>query len=112
MDHLKLHPSELLQQMRERRPLVQCLQNMVSMDITANLLLALGASPAMVSSPDETPEFLPKADVLYVNMGTLTPQRIAEIEVATREAQRTGKPWVLDPVACGSTSSRKAQCVA
>lgn len=98
--------------MRERRPLVQCLQNMVSMDITANLLLALGASPAMVSSPDETPEFLPKADVLYVNMGTLTPQRIAEIEVATREAQRTGKPWVLDPVACGSTSSRKAQCVA
>ena len=33
---------------RERRPLVQCITNFVSMDIMANALLAAGASPARV----------------------------------------------------------------
>lgn len=34
--------------MREVNPLVQCITNFVSMDIMANVLLAAGASPAMV----------------------------------------------------------------
>ena len=35
------------------KPLVQCITNFVSMDIMANVLLAVGASPAMVHSADE-----------------------------------------------------------
>lgn len=37
------------QRVREARPLTQCITNYVSMDIMANVLLAAGASPAMVS---------------------------------------------------------------
>ena len=38
----------LLKKLREEKPLVQCITNFVSMDIMANALLAIGASPAMV----------------------------------------------------------------
>ena len=38
----------LLKRLREEKPLVQCITNFVSMDIMANTLLAIGASPAMV----------------------------------------------------------------
>lgn len=38
----------LYQQIRATNPLVQCITNYVSMDIMANALLAIGASPAMV----------------------------------------------------------------
>ena len=37
-----------LQKLRSDGPLVQCITNYVSMDIMANTLLAMGASPAMV----------------------------------------------------------------
>ena len=39
--------------MRSKSPLVQCLTNYVSMDLMANGLLALGASPAMVHATGE-----------------------------------------------------------
>lgn len=38
----------LLKKLKEENPLVQCITNFVSMDIMANTLLAIGASPAMV----------------------------------------------------------------
>jgi hypothetical protein len=39
----------LWQDVRKAGPLVQCITNFVSMDIMANVLLAAGCSPAMVS---------------------------------------------------------------
>ena len=38
----------LLEKLRSDCPLIQCITNYVSMDIMANTLLAIGASPAMV----------------------------------------------------------------
>ena len=107
---LRRQPSELLGELRRKNSLVQCLQTPVSMDITANVLLAAGAAPAMVCSEEETPAFLPKADALYVNMGTLNAVRVREVTVAIAEATRLKKPWVLDPVACGGTPYRTEHC--
>jgi hydroxyethylthiazole kinase len=81
------------------------------MDITANVLLAVGAAPAMVCCEEETPAFLPRVDALYVNMGTLNAMRVREVTVAIAEATRLKKPWVLDPVACGGTAYRTENCV-
>eukprot|EP00884_Botryococcus_braunii_P005549 jgi/Botrbrau1/14996/Bobra.0018s0096.1 len=39
---------EVLRHVREKKPLIQCITNFVSMDLMANTLLAVGASPAMV----------------------------------------------------------------
>ena len=40
--------ADALEAMREKTPLCHCITNYVSMDIMANTLLAIGASPIMV----------------------------------------------------------------
>lgn len=40
--------ADALEEMRKKTPLCHCITNYVSMDIMANTLLAIGASPIMV----------------------------------------------------------------
>ncbi|MFE7398069.1 hydroxyethylthiazole kinase, partial [Streptomyces sp. NPDC057557] len=75
---------------------------------TANVLLALGASPAMVDLPEEAGPFARIASGVLVNLGTPhAEQRSAMIEAA-RAAASAGTPWVLDPVAVGALPVRTA----
>lgn len=97
---------ELLEEARARRPLVQNVTNYVSMDIAANALLALGASPAMIHAPEETDEFTPLADALVVNVGTLSVNGAESMDRAASAAHMHGKPWLLDPVAAGLLTFR------
>lgn len=100
--------AELLEAVRARSPLVQCITNTVVQNVTANVLLALGASPAMVDVPTEAGPFARVADALLVNTGTPHAEpRTAALEAA-HAARDTGTPWVLDPVAVGSLPVRTA----
>lgn len=92
---------------RDRRPLVQCLTNYVSMDLVANLLNAAGASPAMVHDVGEAAEFAGVADAVVANIGTPSPPWTDGMLAATAAARRRGIPWVLDPVAVGATGYRR-----
>lgn len=99
---------ELLNRLRQDAPLVQCLTNTVVQPITANALLALGASPAMVDLPGEAGPFAEVAGGVLLNLGTpQADQREAMLEAATA-ADAHGTPWVLDPVAIGSLPVRTA----
>ena len=92
--------------LREQRPLVQCMPNVVAAEITANVLLAAGAAPAMVVGREEAPEFAEKkATALSINCGALTAERLDAMREAASAAGRSERrpPWVLDPVACGGT---------
>ncbi|MPZ57196.1 MAG: hydroxyethylthiazole kinase [Rhizobiales bacterium] len=95
-----------LQALRARRPLVQNITNYVAMTISANVLLALGASPAMVHAAEEVEEFVAISDALVVNIGTLSPAWVTAMRRAVARAAALGKPWVLDPVGCGATPYR------
>lgn len=64
---------ELYQNMRKCNPLVQCITNYVSMDIMANILLASGASPAMLHGIKEIEEFAAITTAISINIGTLDP---------------------------------------
>jgi hypothetical protein len=64
---------EALARLRAAPPLVHCITNYVAMDVTANVLLALGASPAMVHAREEVEDFATVASALVVNIGTLSP---------------------------------------
>jgi hydroxyethylthiazole kinase len=86
---------------REKRPLVHNITNLVVTNTTANALLALGASPAMVDSADEVEEFVAISGALVVNVGTISATQAAAMRLATRAAQAVGVPWILDPVAVG-----------
>ena len=96
----------LLETMRATRPLVQNITNFVAMDIQANALLAIGASPAMVHAPEETPEFVAFSGALVINIGTLSSQWLAAMHVAASSAHAMGKRWALDPVGAGATAYR------
>lgn len=100
-----------LSQVRQQSPLIQCITNFVSMDLTANTLLAAGASPAMLHSIHEIPEFTPQARALYVNIGTLTADWLPAMKTASALAMNSGKPWVLDPVAVGASGFRLKACL-
>ena len=103
-----IDPATHLARLRERAPLIHNITNLVAMNPMANVLLALGASPAMVHAREEAAEFATLADALTVNIGTLSPQWVAAMEEAAEAARLAGKPWVLDPVAVGATAYRRA----
>lgn len=92
-------PDAALTQMRAATPLVHCITNYVAMNIAANVLLAAGASPAMLHTPEESEDFATIAGALTINFGTLSPNWVAGMHAAIDGATRAGKPWVFDPVA-------------
>ncbi|MQA82472.1 MAG: hydroxyethylthiazole kinase, partial [Streptosporangiales bacterium] len=92
--------------LRRRTPLVHCLTNDVVKNVTANVLLAAGAAPAMIEDPGEAAEFARVADALLVNLGTLTEPQAEAINAAVPAAHDAGTPWVLDPVAVGAVTFR------
>lgn len=99
---------KLLAVVRERQPLVHNITNFVVMNNTANALLALGASPAMVHSSDEVEDFVAISQALVINIGTLYSEQIAACKLAAIKAKAVGVPWVLDPVGAGATPYRRA----
>lgn len=97
---------ESLTLLRRLAPLVHCMTNDVVQAFTANVLLALGAAPAMVIDPQEAGQFSPLADALLINIGTLTQTSAAAMLAAVEAANQAGTPWVLDPVAVGGLTFR------
>ena len=100
--------ASLLEVLRADPPLTHCITNSVVTGFTANVLLAIGAAPAMVDIVGESGMFAGIASGLLVNLGTPTPeQREASLE-AVEGATASGTPWVLDPVAIGALPVRTA----
>ena len=99
----------VLTDLRAAKPLVHCITNYVSMDLMANSLLALGASPAMVHTPEESGEFAALASAVNINIGTISPPWLQGM-LAALEAARD-KPCVLDPVGVGASKYRQDACL-
>lgn len=95
---------------QQRAPLVHCMTNDVVQAFTANVLLALNASPAMVIDAEEAAIFSPLADALLINVGTLTRDRIPAMRAAIAAARAANVPWTLDPVAVGALPLRTGFC--
>jgi hydroxyethylthiazole kinase len=89
---------DILARVRERRPRVHCITNVVAQAFTANMLLAFGAIPSMTIAPDEVADFVARADALLINLGTFDAERRAGTEIAIEEAFEENVPWILDPV--------------
>ncbi|EIK97114.1 hydroxyethylthiazole kinase [Pseudomonas sp. M47T1] len=94
--------------LRAQGPLVQCLTNVVSANFMANVLLAAGASPAMVDNPEEAVGFASVAGAVLVNLGTPTTAQVQSMRLAVQAADDIGKPWVLDPIGAGALPWRGA----
>ena len=72
--------------MQEKAPLVHCMTNNVVNNFTANVLLAIGAAPAMVVAKEESAEFAMISSALLINVGTLTPELALSMRLAIGSA--------------------------
>lgn len=97
---------EILDRIRRARPVVHSITNYVVMNSTANVLLAMGASPIMAHAPEEMEDISMISNALVVNIGTLSRPWIDSMHLACRLALVSGKPFVLDPVGAGATRLR------
>ena len=99
-----------LARFRAAHPLVHLLTNEVVQEITANVLLAAGASPAMIVAEEEVAPFAALSGALLINVGTLYSARLSAMRQAIASANRAGVPWTLDPVAVGVLDYRTQAC--
>nr|WP_320191518.1 hydroxyethylthiazole kinase [uncultured Desulfobacter sp.] len=88
--------------LRDTRPLVHVVTNFVVMNQTANVLLALGASPMMSWAEDDAKYMSGVSDALCINTGTPVSDRISVMKSLMAFAGESGKPVVLDPVGAGA----------
>ncbi len=91
---------------REQSPLVHNITNYVAMNIAANGLLAIGASPLMSFYEKEMDEIAQISSALVINIGCLDDTQIAGMRAAAEAFHRLGKPWILDPVGVGASKVR------
>jgi hydroxyethylthiazole kinase len=105
-DSLATLVADRLEEIRERKPLLHHITNLVVMNETANATLAIGALPVMAHAREEVAEMVGIAGALVLNIGTLTPDTIDSMLVAGRRANELGVPIVLDPVGAGATRLR------
>ena len=98
--------ADILRRIRANRPVVHSITNYVVMNSTANVLLAMGASPIMAHAPEEMEELVKIAGCVVINIGTLSRPWIGTMVSTARICAQTGTPYVLDPVGAGATKLR------
>jgi hydroxyethylthiazole kinase len=106
----RFSPAASLRAIRTEHPLIHQITNYVVMNETANITLAIGASPVMAHALAEVEEMAGYAGALVLNIGTLSPEWVDAMVLAGRAANRHGAPVVLDPVGAGATRMRTDAC--
>ena len=103
---IKLYTAQLLEKIKFTSPLIHNITNFVVMNSSANILLAIGASPVMAHCLGEVREMTSIANSLVLNIGTLQDDWVEAMVVAAKTANAKGIPVILDPVGSGATSLR------
>ncbi|KAG8213822.1 Hydroxyethylthiazole kinase family-domain-containing protein [Butyriboletus roseoflavus] len=104
-DTIKDGVVNLLRVIKETKPLVHQITNIVVANQSANATLALGASPIMASAPEEMYDLSRVLDALLINFGTVTDKQ--GMLAAGQFANDAKKPVVFDPVGVGATEFRR-----
>lgn len=97
---------ETLRKMADEKPLVHHLTNYVTVNLVANVTLAVGALPVMAQAVEEVEEMVSIASALSINIGTLDAKVVEAMISAGKTASERNIPVILDPVGAGATSFR------
>ena len=97
---------EILNKIRRQKPLIHHITNFVVMNSTANVTLAIGASPIMAQAHEEMETISAFSNALNLNIGTLNPYWVDSMLIAGKAAGQRGIPIILDPVGSGATPLR------
>lgn len=97
-----------LSSLQNATPLVHHITNNVVKNFSANVTLAIGASPVMSELADEFEEFASTVPslALVINLGTPSEALMEVFIHALQTYNKHGKHVVFDPVACGASLAR------
>ncbi len=98
-------------ELKATQPLVHIITNAVASNYVANVLLAAGASPAMIDNPFEAESFASIASAININLGTPNAEQMQAMQITAQTAQQLNKPWVLDPVGYGPVLPWRSEMV-
>lgn len=104
--NLRQRIPEVLRKVGSTTPLVHHVTNLVVTNTTANVTLAIGASPVMANALEEVQDMVAAANALVLNVGTLTTEQVEAMILAGKSANARSIPVVLDPVGVGATPLR------
>lgn len=106
------HVMDAWASIREWKPLIFHITNAVAVAFSANVCLAVGASPLMSQYPEEAEELIALSHGFLVNLGTPTEAALATarrgLKAANSGAAETGEGCftLLDPVGYGASRFR------
>lgn len=98
--------SQCLEQVQQKKPLLHCITNYVTVNDCANIVLACGASPIMADDIHEVEDITAICNGLVINIGTLNERTVASMIKAGKKANALGHPVILDPVGAGASAFR------
>ncbi|KAK0379262.1 hydroxyethylthiazole kinase [Colletotrichum limetticola] len=107
VDNLLAQIPSVITRVATTSPLSHNMTNLVVQNFAANVALAVGASPIMANYGQEAPDLARLGGSLVVNMGTVTPDGIANYLLALSAYNAARRPVVFDPVGAGATSIRR-----
>lgn len=99
---------ELFAALREKRPLIHCITNPISITKCANAILALGARPMMAEHPAEAPIITGTAGALMINFGNLTEVREKSMRLSLEAAKQAGVKVCLDVCGAACLENRRS----
>ena len=108
---MKPTPYDLLDRVRQQKPVVHHLTNWVTIYDCAQVVKTLGASPVMAHAREEAAEMAQIASALVLNIGTLTVDFVEAMKLAAQSANRKGIPVILDVCGAGATALRDRKCL-
>jgi hydroxyethylthiazole kinase len=107
---MKPGPFDLLERVRQQRPVVHHLTNWVTIYDCAQVVKTLGASPVMAHAPEEVADMTQIASALVLNIGTLTMDFVEAMKLAAARANPRSIPVILDVCGAGATRLRDEKC--
>ena len=98
---------DILNQVKNKKPLIHCITNPISINQCANLILAVGAKPIMAEHPKEVSDITASSDALMLNIGNITEVRMESISISLKTAIEKGIPVLLDVVGIACSDLRR-----
>ncbi len=94
---------KLLENVRNKKPLIHNITNYVTVNDCANVVIAIGASPIMSDDKNEVADITSICSGLNINIGTLNERTIESMLISGKKANEINIPTVLDPVGAGAS---------
>lgn len=95
---------KIFENIANKRPLVHCITNFVTVNDCANIILACGGSPTMAHHKDEVEEITACSQSLVLNMGTVA--NLDSMLLSGKKSNEINIPVIIDPVGIGSSNLR------